>query len=199
MDEALSLKTIVPPLFPAGRRERELADRLLTENADLRQLLNWAAGQLETGDQKYLVGLASSIFVRWNHRFTSVSACATPGKLKIELSAKIWPHLDPLKRREVVVHEACHIFSYWKYVDRPIEVHGVEWSGMMGECGYPDASWTLIVPDSVKRKEYTVYCRCGEHRVTPQLVSRMRRYAVLQKGYFCPFCNFPVRRVPYEK
>lgn len=173
-----------PPLFSPELISIQ-AGTSPTFEEQVRRLLGWA------GRRCCLESFAPSIQVLWNRRFTAMLGRATLSCSKIELSFKLWPFLQEDVQREVLIHEACHLFVYKRFsVAAP---HGKQWVEMMQKCGYSTPSATLPCPNQTAAKQYLVYCRCGSFFVTPQQIGKKKHDKLL----FCPICKSEVRSEPY--
>jgi predicted SprT family Zn-dependent metalloprotease len=187
LTEEISLKTIsrYPPYLSP---DRGVGDREL--DAEIRRLIEWAGEQCDMGE------FAKQIQVRWNRRFTATLGRATFDTCLIELSSKMWNIVDDFEHRQVVVHEACHLFTREKMRQRGLAgyypEHGVVWHQLMALCGYPAAAirfeYTLD-----RLPKYLVHCRCRDHFVSPQMMGRIRR----GDEYRCKFCKSRIRTTPY--
>ncbi len=155
-------------------------------------LLGWA------GKRCGLEEFASRIKVEWNNRFTSTLGTATPRDNKILLAAKMWPFLSLELQREVLIHEACHLFAYEKYGQLRKLVnknHGSEWREMMELCGYDNPPVARLTPNPTIATRYMMYCRCGAHFIAPQMIGRLKKGARL----YCPSCTEVLRLSPHAK
>jgi len=179
----------VPPPFSLGRG-KPAGDVELTDNAEVSEIL------LLAGKICDLESFVPRISVVWNSRFLSVCGRASPGINKIELSSKLWNFFDNVHKREVLIHEVCHLFDFEKY-PRSVKVnaHGDTWKEFMRKCGFDSARSIIPLPCKVPGILYYVFCRCGEHRLTPQAFGRIKSGKIL----YCPKCGADVKPVPYEE
>jgi len=58
---------------------------------------------------------------------------------KIKLSPGVWERATLAQRREIVIHEVCHIISY-RVFGKAGRGHNTHWRACMMMCGYPNAS-----------------------------------------------------------
>ena len=141
--------------------------------------------------------------VEWNNRFTHVLGKAwlhgavrdnvwhaysdTP--FRIEFSAKLWPYMTKKQRREVVIHEACHIVDAYRGTFVRSRPHGLSWRGLMLEVGVSPERTTKItnLPKSFSRKVTRIvkYCGCGEHVITKHRATKMTKGV----RYRCRICT----------
>lgn len=185
------LNSLYPPSFLTQRCEGYFAGPI-NENIQLRLLLRWLDKQCS------LDGFSDNIEVVWNNRTTAALGKAVLGCCKIELSSKLWKHLTADSRRELVVHEACHLFVYeihgQSITRRELKGHGKPWSDLMRQCGIINPQAVSCRPETYMGTRYSVYCRCCERLVTPQLAGRIARGQV----YWCGKCNSKIKVAPYE-
>lgn len=177
-----------PPLLSTSRGAGDPALDL-----EIYRLILWA------GERCGMTSYAKKIWLKWNQRFTATLGRASYGKGTIELAAKVWGRVSSEERQRCVVHEACHLFAYERYVAsgkrRFIQDHGEHWKKMMARCGYPDAPAQFSDPEYDRSKEfqkYVVYCRCQDHFVSPQKMGRIRK-----GNYRCRKCGSKIRTTPY--
>ncbi len=185
------LGSLAPPSFLTQRCERYLAGPL-NENGQLRRLLGWLDRQCA------LEGFSDNIEVAWNNRITAALGKAVLGRCKIELSSKLWKHLTADSKRELVVHEACHLFVYELHgtsiTQEELKGHGKPWSELMRKCGILNPQAMACRPQTYIGTRYSAYCRCRERLITPQLAGKMAKGYV----YWCGKCNSEIKAAPYE-
>ena len=172
-----------PPLYPQEDVERRVG-KSPTFEKQTKWLLGWA------GRRCGLSALVPKIEVFWNSRFTALLGRATLKSNKIELSSRLWPFLQDDLKREVLLHEACHLFVYHRHGFKL--PHGKEWIETMQKCGYRAPEAKLPCPNDTASKQYLVYCRCGAFFVSPQLLGKKRTGRL-----YCPKCNSDIQLKPY--
>lgn len=139
--------------------------------------------------------LADKISVRWNKRLRTTHGRAFRRSNLIELSAFHFTHCDDDVNEDCVVHETCHVIINNKYPHA--KPHGPEWKRAMVNCGVEpnrcynvndkgfEAVRNYVQQKKRNRKPVVVYCKCGEHRITKNRRTRMRK----GRQYICKRCK----------
>ena len=123
----------------------------------------------------------------WNRRLKITAGRAYYNRDYIEFSPTLWEYASEKERKQIIVHELCHLISFWKYYRAGVG-HGPLWKKTMEEAGVepsvfhsigtgPDAG---IIPDRRLAK-----CSCRTWQITRNRVTRMKKGA----KYRCAFCN----------
>ena len=64
--------------------------------------------------------LAQTFLVEWNRRFTRRLGDGHYSLLsmraRIRLSSPLWPRASDIDRQETVIHEACHVLVFYKWI-----------------------------------------------------------------------------------
>lgn len=151
----------------------------------------------------------------WNKRFTWRLGDANYGKLLIRLSYQAWPLLPQHERKDTVVHEVCHLLTYYGWrknfrsdwlrnKNRP-SAHGKEWKEMMKRAGIknPQRCSTTDLASLSRGKEVFI-CNCKEHKVGEAKAARIDKrierykksngYARPLSLYYCQDCKGFLRR-----
>lgn len=91
---------------------------------------------------------------------------------------------------DTIPHELAHIIAFVLFGD---DGHGAKWYEVFERMvGRPVERLHSMDVSAVKRKSktYTMYCGCGEHEVSPQLMGWVRR----GRTYTCNTCNQLLRK-----
>lgn len=87
-------------------------------------------------------GYEKKITWTWERRLTATLGYAT-GATEIKFSAALWLSLTDDKRRNVIVHEVCHLFveklyGHGKDTEQgKVTGHGKHWKDLMAKCKEP--------------------------------------------------------------
>lgn len=156
----------VEDLFgPLGLRDQEGIEALMLETCQ-------RAGMPEVYDL---------ISWKFNSRLTTTLGHATYSYKEetgeVSLCYKLWGRASYEDRRNVIIHEVCHILVFRKYGYHESDKHGPKWKAMMRLCGGDPARCHSVDTKGVRRKvkRYHVECRCTRHNVSQNLVTRMRK------------------------
>lgn len=105
--------------------------------------------------------LAPKIVFRFRKRFTRILGQAFAQRKLLEFSAPLWARASESERKQVVIHEACHIIAYFKY-GYDIKPHGREWKMCMEEAGAMPLRCHSVNRNGLKRQyvKYEVSCEC---------------------------------------
>lgn len=137
---------------------------------------HWIKFACEKNNVSYL---KSKISFRFNSRFSSTLAEAIYPDKQIIFSSSFWNKSIPKQKKEIIIHETCHIIS-WEKFGPNIKNHGIEWQKCMKIC--------KMVP----RKEYVitnihkkVNCFCSTKKVSNRI------FKAIKNGFkmYCPYCN----------
>jgi len=129
--------------------------------------------------------LSAKISYRFRKQFTRILGQAFAQKKLIEFSTPLWARADEEQRRQVVIHEACHIIAYHKY-GYGIKAHGREWKKCMVEAGVPPLRCHDVNRYGLK-KQYVKYAvQCAR---TSVWVGHVRAAKVRANKLFCKRCK----------
>ena len=110
----------------------------------------------------------------------------------IKLSEPLWLRASEQERRQVVVHEACHIIAEYlaRLRRKKISSHGKEWKACMVTAGYkPDRCHSVDRTGLVKQYvKYEAACKCSA-----VWVSHVRAGSVRRKRLYCKHCKANVK------
>lgn len=189
--KSLQLNSLTPPFFLPKDGVREEINDLLSNNEQLRALLTWAGRKFDLED------FADLIEVSWNSRLNTAFGKAAIGLNKIELSSKLWGFTTHTEKKEIVLHEACHLFMgelYGNSITRKeLLGHGLLWIELMRGCGIQDPKFRMGIPDEARKR---VYCRCSKNIVNVKIYNDI---AKSRKVYVCDKCKTVARLFPYEE
>jgi SprT protein len=147
----------------------------------------------ETFTKLGLPHLIKETKVVWNTAFSATAGMARTRNYgnKIELAAKLWPHMSEEEQRNTIIHEACHVFANVNY--RTNCKHGWRWKKAMLEMGIPAERCHNIPVYELgisnrrgPKARYTVKCGCSTGCVVgPTVYKRMK----IGYGYRCKKCG----------
>ena len=125
------------------------------------------------------------------YRLGDARLCHNGHVAKIRLSDFHWNELSDEEKKELVVHEVCHIVDKKKNPRKIRKPHGKAWKKYMKNCGYINAKATKKIYSENLRPKTTnllpVDCGCKEQRFMGPI-----RFKRLKKGtnvYICSFCK----------
>ena len=106
--------------------------------------------------------LTPQIQYRFLNRLTRVFGQAWYHKKLIEISIPLWHRATLQERRQLIIHETCHIVSMYKHGTH-ITAHGSEWKQCMIKCGVPAERCHHVNRDGLVRQyvKYEVQCDCA--------------------------------------
>ncbi len=141
------------------------------------------------------------ILIGWNSRFTSRMGDASCPYLigGIRLSIPLWPRASESERREVVLHEVCHVVVIYenKKTGKKVRSHGREWQHKMRQLGLEPKRCHQVSTEGLKRTRKTVqmYCACKIQMETPRVAKRISRGS---HWYRCVKCKAKLKFEPYD-
>jgi SprT protein len=105
--------------------------------------------------------LAKDILFHFRSRLTRCLGRALPRNKVIELSTPLWARATHEERRQVVIHEVCHIIADNKH-GFGIKAHGPEWKRCMALAGAPADRLHQIDRTGLRRQyvKYEAGCAC---------------------------------------
>jgi predicted SprT family Zn-dependent metalloprotease len=137
--------------------------------------------------------------INFNNRITRTMGKANGHR--IQLSAKLWPHIDEDLKREIIIHEACHVVQKWAFPFS--QSHGPEWSKLMRLNGLkPRATYPMpedlinkVKPKSQHRKK--AFCGCKDGCIVgPRQYTRIKNRT---HKYCCMICRERISATPLLK
>jgi predicted SprT family Zn-dependent metalloprotease len=134
--------------------------------------------------------LTNNITVIWNNRFTwKMGEAWWDGKTGVvKLSKPLWPRATEVQRREIVIHEICHIIVGAKYGSAGWgKPHGKIWKDLMRQCGEKGDRTHTVDRTGLKRtgKKHRIECGCHVWFVGSTIYKRL----ISGKKYICPKCS----------
>ncbi len=134
--------------------------------------------------------LSPKIRYSWNDWFTRRMGDATydfaNGTGRVRFSKPLWGRAPLRERKNTIVHEVCHIITYYKY-GKSASPHGAHWKRMMMLAGeFPERCHTVNT-DGLTRKQprIQVKCGCSKKSVTKNMFTRMKNGS----KYSCTVCK----------
>ena len=145
--------------------------------------------------------LSDALFIEWAPRFTRTVGAAMytrlgDGTLRLymRLSTRLWFRATDEQRRQVVIHEVCHLVTDHESIlaGRPQPLsHGAEWCAVMRRAGAEPEKWAPV--DNVgigqgvgTQKPIEVMCACRAHWIT----KRAAKHIVAgDRTYVCTVCK----------
>lgn len=157
-----------------------------TTMAEIKNLVNEIIG-----NKFGLKVLAPVIKIEFNNRFHSRLGDANYMQQRIRFSAPLWERASVEERRQVIIHEACHIVASHMFMSgqtKDRSAHGPCWKKCMIMCGVsPDRCHT--VPTKGLRERIEAACDCKSWEITKNRATLMQR----GKTYICQSCRGPLR------
>jgi SprT protein len=138
--------------------------------------------------------LAQVIVVEWNSRFTrrlgDAGYSSTTYRARIRLSIPLWPRAKEQDRRETVIHETCHLITFYKFGQ--VAAHGPEWRLAMRNCGLqPTRLHSVDRSGLARRQKRFVLLDCPNHGLDRKCRCSTREYNLLRRGkeFWCRNCG----------
>jgi predicted SprT family Zn-dependent metalloprotease len=134
--------------------------------------------------------LYETITFKFNNRFTKKLGDANPNTRVIRLSSPLWERATEDQKKEVIVHEVCHLiaqYKAWMQKTYILDLHGAEWRAAMKNVGYNDPSqYHTINREGIARKyaSYYVQCSCAKRRVNSNMY-----VVILEQQWHCDKCG----------
>jgi SprT protein len=163
-------------------------NRTYTSMQEIRDLVSEVFARFQ------LSALGSSVKIEFNNKFDARMGDASYFEHRIRFSAPLWPRATSEERRQVIIHEACHIIAqhmFWTGKTKDNTSHGPCWKQCMLMCGVkPDRCHTVSTKGLRDRVE--AVCDCKTWEITKN------RATFMSKGrtYFCQNCRGPLRLKP---
>ncbi len=133
--------------------------------------------------------LGEKIPVSFNKRYTS-SFGAAWGE-EVEFSGPLWGLATADQRRQVIIHETCHVLTDKKH-GGALHPHGKEWKAMMLLAGAePLTCHEVDITDLYKpQKRYTIRCQSCSTKIS---ITQNKRTRIKNgKVYPCEKCEGPI-------
>ena len=126
-----------------------------SEEDKIRSLIHFAC------QSNGVVALSKKIGFRFRKQFTRILGQAFAQSKLIEFSSPLWARASESERKQVIIHEACHIIAYYKY-GFDIKPHGSEWKRCMVESGVAPLRCHNVDRKGLKKQyvKYQVECEC---------------------------------------
>lgn len=171
---------------------------LTSDMKTLACLLAWDTFRLLKQD-----ALIPSVTISWSHGFTRKMGQAQYIKNRkhaVRFSVPLWPLATEEQRREIVLHEVCHIVDFHLAATQPgyfrDGIHGRSWKRLMAACGAKgDRCHSVKRPPELRKAKsprFEASCPCRVHLITATLVRRM----VSGHTYHCKSCKGRIQIVP---
>lgn len=100
--------------------------------------------------------LADKIRIEFNPRLTSCMGTARFSQKVIHLSLPLWRRATTKQRRDLIIHEACHLFAEHR-CGSEIRSHGAEWRYFMCKAGIEPSAKHDVQP----LNRFFIRCNCG--------------------------------------
>lgn len=121
--------------------------------------------------------------VRWSTRMTKAAGMAWPRRPEIAFSSRLWPRATEEQRRQIIIHETCHIIVGRNF-GRNRDPHGSMWHTAMLRCGVrPDVYHNISVA-GIAAGAY-VQCKCNREWTSRRLVQRIFNFPGLIRCRRC--------------
>jgi SprT protein len=143
--------------------------------------------------------LAQAVLVEWNRRFTRRLGDAAYNSItfraRVRLSTPLWPRASENDRRETVIHEACHLITFYKFGQ--VAQHGLEWKEAMRNCGLqPERTHSVDRTGLARRQRRFILLDCPSQGHDHKCRMGVREFNLVQRGTVmeCKKCGLVVRR-----
>ncbi len=178
---------IVNPTNPGELRMTE------SEDAKIRSWIAFACERCGCPE------LAAKITYSFNNSMR-IRGRAFPCSNRIEFNPKLWAKLSLQEKRNLVVHEACHLTArllYGDWLTSEYKGHGVGWRECMRKCGMPLEEYRRYgrrekLPEPPREPSLLVSAMCGcssKKKIDIWLAEDIR----LGKEERCLVCRHPLR------
>ncbi len=122
--------------------------------------------------------LGPQIKIEWSNKMKTTAGTAS-GKI-ITISNKLWLAANEEQRKELIIHETCHLVNYEINKDIEHYSHGKEWQDLMRRCGYYNPQRCHTIPVIRNKKRYFLYtCGCENGRYVHKI--KVRTHNLIQK------------------
>lgn len=130
--------------------------------------------------------LGSKIPFTFNKRYTDSLGAAGGGA--IEFSTLLWARATPEQRKQVIIHEVCHVLAEEKYGDT-IKPHGEEWQSMMRIAGTQPLIYHEVDNDDLYKPQKRFNIRCLSCNAIIRISKNKRTRLKNGKQYPCKKCR----------
>jgi predicted SprT family Zn-dependent metalloprotease len=138
----------------------------------------------------------------WNMQKKSIARAL--GYNQLSFSKIWWKYLTDEQRKEVVIHEVCHLGDYYLNITdkswKSTLGHGPRWKELMVRAGakYIEAEWNQVMPEEFRNilNPYKLECDCRVYKV-----SKKEYMVFLNNPDFtlrCTKCNKNLAVVPIK-
>ena len=139
-------------------------------------------------DARRMTGVDITTKLEFNDRLLATFGDANKSTNTIRISTKIWRTATQAQRREVVMHEYCHLADWVKYRGWG---HGRGWRHLMRTCGLePKVYHTITCPELQERRsrqvKFEASCGCRKHQISKQRYNKMLLGTM---NYRCVYCK----------
>jgi predicted SprT family Zn-dependent metalloprotease len=112
----------------------------------------------------------------------------------IVISSQLWERASTLDRRQLIIHETCHIISHYKFGEN-IEGHGKEWKQCMVKSGLKPDRFHHVNRDGLKRVyvKYEIECNCSKVWIGHGKAAQVRKNIL-----WCSVCKGQVKLTGQE-
>lgn len=169
------------------------------KNTEIEDLIAFACDRCQCPE---LVDRIEYSFTRRFRRIAGRATCSfTSGHLirgRLQFCEKSWPTLNRRGKRNVVIHETCHVIHAWLY-GRGDADHGLNWKRLMLRCDASTADHVLTCELKVQHCKpaphqlpglVVAYCGCtGRKKLPIWQANRMRQ----GQRFFCDVCRRSIR------
>ena len=163
---------------------------------DDRHIREWIRFACEHND---VPELAQALLIEWNGRFTrrlgDAAYNSTTFRARIRLSTPLWPRASDEDRRETVIHEACHLITFYKFGQ--VAQHGLEWKEAMRNCGIRPLRLHAVDRTGLARKQRRfILLDCPHEGLERKCRCTAREFNRLRRGMemWCRNCGLHLDR-----
>lgn len=153
--------------------------------------------QLVTETLAHLGHSNLTINIEWKSRFTRRFGDAQYKRTPyphgiIRFSIPLWERATDEERRQVVIHELCHVVQAAEHKQGTFSggPHGYEWKRLMYKCGVKPERCHKIDRAGLRRKnvgqQFVIRCGCQVHTLGPVQTKRVKEGT---KRYRCVKCK----------
>ena len=135
-------------------------------------------------DMNNMPELADEITYDFRNGMTKTAGLAYRQAKYITFSTILWNRATQEERKQLVVHETCHIVACEKYNVEPS--HGKEWQQCMANANVIAEQYHTINRDGLRRVNIKYECQCGCTRV---FVGDKKAAQVRQGNLECQRCG----------
>ena len=128
----------------------------------------------------------------WSDTMTRCLGKAYYSKGLIRLSIPLWKRASAEERRNVVIHEVCHLLADRVWGRKNIKPHGFRWASLMTICDEKANRCHKVDRTGLRRKsrKFKATCPCrNQHLIGP---IRARRIKTGVTTYTCTKCKGPI-------